>query len=503
MRPLHRRLSALAWVALTLLSCTDPTGPSRTAAVVEITATTNILALNASLQLNVRVLNAASQTIPEKPVEWSSLNPAVATVSSTGLVTAHAVGLVLIHATSDGVLGSISINVQYPACAAANATTTLTLGGAALSGTLAQTDCVLLTQGFSDGYLFSNAGGAVRFDLTGATFSPRIVITTPDLEVVGESAPQAAGEPARLSMPLPTGSYILWVSSATADLGAYTLTASIPTLCGPAEITAAIAVDEVATGELTAGSCLLPHGVEGQGWSFTLATESLVHFDVTAVGFDPLVVITDAALEIFDVGFGESGTGSSTAALPAGDYQVWVTTLAGGLGTFSVLRSALESTSCDAPVGVINGTGSVSGELTLAACQISPGFLADPWDLVVSVAGPLQIDLTSDAFDAVVALYDASGVLLDSDDDGGGGTNSRLAGVFAVGTYTIFVSTYDALETGPYSLIVAPVAGLTGGGLRAAEPVPDATRDTPKVERSRRDRRVLWGEESAASSRRP
>ncbi len=76
------------------------------------------------------------------------------------------------------------------------------------------------------------------------------------------------------------------------------------------------------------------------------------------------------------------------------------------------------------------------------------------------VAGQkISIQLTSSAFDSYVYLKDPSGKVIASDDDGGGGTNSRIpaaSGTFTLpataGTYVIEVTTYSSGRTGAYSV---------------------------------------------------
>ena len=70
------------------------------------------------------------------------------------------------------------------------------------------------------------------------------------------------------------------------------------------------------------------------------------------------------------------------------------------------------------------------------------------------VAGEVvTIELTSDDFDTYLLLQDPAGDLINQDDDGAGGTNSRITLTLpSTGTYTLIVNSYAAGETGAYSL---------------------------------------------------
>jgi S1-C subfamily serine protease len=72
------------------------------------------------------------------------------------------------------------------------------------------------------------------------------------------------------------------------------------------------------------------------------------------------------------------------------------------------------------------------------------------------------IDMSSTEFDTYLILIDPNGVDIMQDDDGGGGTNSRIEITLpASGTYTIFANSYQAGETGRYSLQLRD-SGTTG-----------------------------------------
>lgn len=104
------RRAHLRWVhqlcALLLLcamSCTDPVFTSTTAvAGVELTAPTQTLRAGATLTLSVRVRDPDGNAIDNVPVYWSSSDQRIATVSSTGVVTATKAGEVTIAASALG-----------------------------------------------------------------------------------------------------------------------------------------------------------------------------------------------------------------------------------------------------------------------------------------------------------------------------------------------------------------------------------------------------------------
>ena len=71
------------------------------------------LAPNATAQLTAQVRDANGATL-NRVVTWTSDNTGIATVSSTGLVTAHVVGSASVTARADGVSASVPVTVQAP-----------------------------------------------------------------------------------------------------------------------------------------------------------------------------------------------------------------------------------------------------------------------------------------------------------------------------------------------------------------------------------------------------
>ena len=116
----NRRLTGLFLglaVFLALGSCaTDkPTIPV-TIASISVSSATETLRYGETSQLSAAVRGSDGSTLTNRALTWSSANPAIATVSSSGLVTAGAVrgtssDTVTITATSEGVSGRLTLTV--------------------------------------------------------------------------------------------------------------------------------------------------------------------------------------------------------------------------------------------------------------------------------------------------------------------------------------------------------------------------------------------------------
>jgi uncharacterized protein YjdB len=116
----RQRLSGvLAGVVTLLAACggTDaPTTPDTTVATVTISPTTATLnAIGATTTLTAQPRNAAGDALAASGVTWTVTDPAVATVSSAGLVTAVANGSTTVRATAGSASASATVTVAQAA----------------------------------------------------------------------------------------------------------------------------------------------------------------------------------------------------------------------------------------------------------------------------------------------------------------------------------------------------------------------------------------------------
>ncbi|MEP7383055.1 MAG: Ig-like domain-containing protein, partial [Gemmatimonadota bacterium] len=85
---------------------------ARPVSLVRVTPSTVSIIAGATTQLAAQALDAGSEVVEGRPVIWATGNAAIATVTSTGLVTGVATGTTNITATIDGVVGSSVLTVQ-------------------------------------------------------------------------------------------------------------------------------------------------------------------------------------------------------------------------------------------------------------------------------------------------------------------------------------------------------------------------------------------------------
>lgn len=108
-----RSFALLTAVGVLVTSCDGPTAPTPIASI-EVTAPTTVMAVGTNLQLTAVVQGNNGAMLAGHPVTWTSANPAIATVSPTGLVASKRVGATTIVASSAGRNGRAAITVEAP-----------------------------------------------------------------------------------------------------------------------------------------------------------------------------------------------------------------------------------------------------------------------------------------------------------------------------------------------------------------------------------------------------
>ncbi|KAF0813151.1 hypothetical protein IGB42_02552 [Andreprevotia sp. IGB-42] len=130
----------------------------------------------------------------------------------------------------------------------------------------------------------------------------------------------------------------------------------------------------------------------------------------------------------------------------------------------SQMAGAAQGGNCTPRGTLLVGT-QVSNSLTTTACKSGArgaSYYTDRYTLTATPGQRIAVLLSSTAFDSYLYLKDAAGNVLTSDDDGGGGRNSRIpanSGYFTLpasstGPYTVEVSTYGTSSTGSYTLLL-------------------------------------------------
>lgn len=194
---------------------------------VQLYTSTNLVRLGTPLQLTAYVFDVRGNVLTGKPVTWTSLDPELASVSETGLLTGHQPGWARIRVTSEGHSDSLGFHVRPTLCTGTPVGTIAI--GETVTGALSTSDCDAPFQGpwpigtFAAAWRLELATAAtVQIELTSSQFGTVLYLSDLSLNLVAYH--NDGGSSARIERSLPPGAYLIWVSSFLANqTGAYQL----------------------------------------------------------------------------------------------------------------------------------------------------------------------------------------------------------------------------------------------------------------------------------------
>jgi uncharacterized protein YjdB len=418
-RPLVACLTVLA-------ACSGGTNPPAPVASVVVSPASSSISIGQTTQLTATPRDAAGGSLQNRTVTWSSTNTAVATVSSTGLVTAVTVGgPVTIVATSEGQDGSATVTVTPPPVA----TVTITPTSSSLT-----------------------PGGAVQLvptlrDASGATLTGRVVTWSSSNNAV------ATVSGTGLVVALVSGGPVTITGTSEGQSGTATVTVETPIVTS---VSVSPAVISVANGGTTPLNAVVrdQNNVEMTRPNITWTTSNSAIATVSAMSpVSPIGLVTGVT----------PGTVTITA------------TVAGKSGTSSV---TVTSNPCDAATPITIGQ-TLSGALASTDCTLDDGSFMDNYQISITANGRIQIDVASSVFDAYLILFlrnpDGSKVAVGADNNSGGGTNALITrDVLAGETYLIGANSLLAGVTGAYQVSVQTGAFMIVGASQAVAGKHDA-----------------------------
>jgi hypothetical protein len=185
MRPsARRRWLAIPFAAFVATCAEKATGP---AAVAAIEVTSNIglrLAAGRTATLTATARDASGFSLTNTVFTWTSSQPAIASVSASGVVTGIATGPTTITVTGGGVSATINFLVSTPNFTGITATigdpltTSLSGGLSTISRTRTQTALALCTTGITTGdfTVIESCISGVRTEVTAATEATDIAL---------------------------------------------------------------------------------------------------------------------------------------------------------------------------------------------------------------------------------------------------------------------------------------------------------------------------------------
>ncbi len=270
------------------------------------------------------------------------------------------------------------------------------------------------------------------------------------------------------------GAYVLRARTLSGvEGGAYSLALAQRPPAGRPPRPSGIRVGQTVNGELTARDPETEGGQAYDAHAFRARAGERFAIDLRSDAFDPVVRVGQMqAGEFNELAMNDdtADTGLNSrlifTAAQGGDYIIRATPLSGG-GEGAYTLSLARGPELAAAQAIEIG-GPVEGALSADDGKGAEGATADVYRFSGREGQRIRIDMSSEAFDTYVELFDGSHVSLAEDDDGGAeGTDSRLTHTLPrAGDYFIEARAFTE-ATGAYRLSVSEVEPE-----KAPEPLP-------------------------------
>jgi uncharacterized protein YjdB len=470
-----------------------------TVSTVRITPTAATVDVGGTFQLAAAALDASGTGLAGRTFTWTSLTPAVATVSSAGLVTGVTAGNATISVAADGVTGTAVVGVTVPVSARCDPTTPIDIGQT-VAGSIANTDCRLADGSYGDKYVLTlTEATPVRISMVASLNGVDAFLILQNAAtgaIIAKDDDGNGDTNARIEQVIPAGRYVIIANTFDAtDFGDYQLTVS---RAAPACLTAtSIGSDATVSGTLASTACMLPDSSFVDRYTLTVTNSTIFTATMHSDVFDSYLFVestTGESIQRNDNGGGGRDARISTT-LAAGTYIIYANSAAAKeIGAYT-----LKTTSKLDPCGVNRSVtvGSTIGDtLVSTSCRLADGSFVKRFSFSVTASTPVRIDLTSTQFDPYIFVQQAgSATKLAEDDDSGPGLNAEVLQVFAPGDYVITATSATAGETGQFDLALAgPVQTAVSLGVTptTATLQPGLTQQLTATVTGTTNSNVLW-----------
>lgn len=402
----------------------DATAPQQPASSVEIAPSAVALQPGQSTQLSATARKADGTALPGRTAVWASGNTSIATVSSTGTVTAVSDGVASITATIGGASGTATVTVKT------------------LVATVVVTPATAqLTVGRSPVQLSAEARSS-----NGSALSGRAITWS-------SSAPAVATVSA-------TG-LVTAVSAGTATISATSEgisgTAAISVAPDPCTVVRLMTLGQTASGAFSAADCMLSDSTALHRYGFTLTNKTKVEIVMSSTAVDSYLFLVDTAFNVIDED--DDGEGGRNArimkTLPPGKYEIIANVY--DPGSYGAYQLTLKT----APAVCVSGRPAtlpttLSTTLTTSACRLNDGSYHDRYEINVANSGLYRVEVSSQDFDAIAYVLDRDERVVAQDDDGGEDYDAALEVPLEPGRYTVIATAYPK-QTGGYRITVSQV----------------------------------------------
>jgi hypothetical protein len=343
-------------------------------------------------------------------------------------------------------VGALGFTVSQAAGGGGGCPSTPITFGQTINGTLATSDCAFSgTTRYVDVYNFSGTSGQqIAVTMNSSAFDTYLFLLDSGNQTIAQDDDGGGGTNGTNSrIPATSGFFTLPAT------GAYTIYATAYSADGTTGSTGAYSIS------LLGGSnCVYALNPTSDIFIATAGTGS---FTVSTAANCTWTAVSNVSW----ITTSSSGTGNGTVnySVATNTGNTRTGTISVGGSTFSVFQSAGNGNGC--PVTPIVPGQTINATLTTGCMFTGTSRYVDPYSFTGTAGQQIVIGMSSTTFDTYLFLVNPA-LTVAQDDDGGGGTNSRIpanAGFFTLpssATYTIYATSFSSTgttgSTGAYSI---------------------------------------------------
>jgi hypothetical protein len=272
--------------------------------------------------------------------------------------------------------------------------------------------------------------------MTSAAFDSFVILQGDNGSPLAEADAGGAGNPASITLPVngnDTYTIVAAAGSSKEPAGAYQLSTTItPNTDETCVSQGALDQNPVISGSVSVSSCNfnLPNREDSALFNFYtlhVSQSGMAAVSVLDSSFGPLLLLLDANGNQVTENAQSGGeyTPLLRQQLAPGDYVLVIFNQDSFEGDYDLQYTFTPGPSPSCPVTTLTGGNAVTGTLDGTASCHETGFLADRYQIVLPVAGTVNIDLSSQDFTSLVFLEDAkhNALYFGEDTDGSGGSH--------------------------------------------------------------------------------
>jgi protocatechuate 3,4-dioxygenase beta subunit len=206
-----------------------------------------------------------------------------------------------------------------------------------------------------------------------------------------------------------------------------------------------------AAGTLEASDCSPAPGYYLDYFALSTSAQGALEISLASTAFGPEASVFGPTRNVMAAGAGPR----IKIILAPGSYFAGASSTSPGIGQYTVSSQATTESAASCEVVFATVGIATDQKIAVSDCQDGGNYYSDRFLIALTAGQTITISQNSTVFDSFLTLRDELGTVVASDDDSGGGDNSRITFTApSAGTYSIQAGTFFSAAIGAYTLVI-------------------------------------------------